>query len=334
MKQNLCKSILMIVVSLMVYSCGSSSDSSFSIKEKFPPVKIKRMDAELYKFPKMSADEQSLFNTEMKSGISAITTMLNMGHPDDSAYVKYVNSDAVKMFTPEVEKKFSDISDLENVLGGVKQNMKKELPHINMCEIYSIVSPYKQSIYIADSTLLLALNHYLGAEHKAYDGFEEYIKKTKQAKYIPYDIVEATIGTFNPYETIGDEKVLSKMLFAGAIVEAKMRIVPEASLSMALGYDEKELEWVEDNQQQLWNALVSKELLYSTSYMDINQLLSLSPCTSILHQQAPGRVGRYLGYKIIRAYLEKNPSTTLSQLLTPEFYKSQQTLINSGYQGK
>ena len=48
-----------------------------------------------------------------------------------------------------------------------------------MCEIYSIVSPYKQSIYIADSTLLLALNHYLGAEHKVYDGFEEYIKKTR-----------------------------------------------------------------------------------------------------------------------------------------------------------
>ena len=326
--------MLMIIASLVVYSCESSSDTSFSIKEEYPPVKIKRMDIEIYRYPSMTADKQTSFNAEMESGISALLTMLNMGHPDDSAYMKYENSEAVKMFTPEVEEVFSDIADLENVLGGVKQNMKKELPHINMCEIYSIVSPYKQSIYIADSTMLLVLNHYLGAEHKAYDGFEEYIKKTKQAKYIPYDIVEATIGTFNPYETTGDEMVLSKMLFAGAIVEAKMRIVPEASLSLALGYDEKELEWVEDNQQQLWNALVSKELLYSTSYMDINQLLSLTPCSSILHQQAPGRVGRYLGYKIIRAYLEKNPSTTLSQLLTPGFYKSQQTLIDSGYQGK
>ena len=324
----------MIIASLVVYSCESSSDTSFSIKEEYPPVKIKRMDIEIYRYPSMTAEKQTSFNAEMESGISALLTMLNMGHPDDSAYMKYVNSEAVKMFTPEVEEVFSDIADLENVLGGVKQNMKKELPHINMCEIYSIVSPYKQSIYIADSTMLLVLNHYLGAEHKAYDGFEEYIKKTKQAKYIPYDIVEATIGTFNPYETTGDEMVLSKMLFAGAIVEAKMRIVPEASLSLALGYDEKELEWVEDNQQQLWNALVSKELLYSTSYMDINQLLSLTPCSSILHQQAPSRVGRYLGYKIIRAYLEKNPSTTLSQLLTPGFYKSQQSLIDSGYQGK
>lgn len=334
MKQNIFKSMLMIIASLVVYSCESSSDTSFSIKEEYPPVKIKRMDIEIYRYPSMTAEKQTSFNAEMESGISALLTMLNMGHPDDSAYMKYVNSEAVKMFTPEVEEVFSDIADLENVLGGVKQNMKKELPQINMCEIYSIVSPYKQSIYIADSTMLLVLNHYLGAEHKAYDGFEEYIKKTKQAKYIPYDIVEATIGTFNPYETTGDEMVLSKMLFAGAIVEAKMRIVPEASLSLALGYDEKELEWVEDNQQQLWNALVSKELLYSTSYMDINQLLSLTPCSSILHQQAPGRVGRYLGYKIIRAYLEKNPSTTLSQLLTPGFYKSQQTLIDSGYQGK
>ena len=172
--------MLMIIASLVVYSCESSSDTSFSIKEEYPPVKIKRMDIEIYRYPSMTAEKQTSFNAEMESGISALLTMLNMGHPDDSAYMKYVNSEAVKMFTPEVEEVFSDIADLENVLGGVKQNMKKELPHINMCEIYSIVSPYKQSIYIADSTMLLVLNHYLGAEHKAYDGFEEYIKKTKQ----------------------------------------------------------------------------------------------------------------------------------------------------------
>ena len=247
MKKFIFKPLLMAGVVLVMYSCGSSSDSSLATSETFPPHKVKRLDVEIYQYSAKNAEEQKAFQEEMASGISTVSTMLSMGHPDDSAFVKYIHSEAVKMFTPEVDKQFSNLEALENVLGGIKQNMEKVLPDVKMCEIYSIVSPYKQSIFIADSTMLVALNHYLGIDHNAYDGFDAYVKKTKQAKFIPYDIVEAMIGTYKPYVAEGEEVLLSKMLYAGAIVEAQMRLVPEASLALALGYDEEELSWLEKN---------------------------------------------------------------------------------------
>lgn len=317
-----------------VLSCITSCIDRESANLNCSPMDIVRLDRVVYKYSKLSEGERASADSVMMNGISAVTTMLNMGHPDDSAFIKYVNSDAVKMFTPEVEKNFSDISDLEQILGCIKVNLSKELPQVKFYDIYSIVSPYRQSMYIADSTVLLALNHYLGKSHNAYDGFDEYVKKTKEPQNIPYDVLEALIGTFIPFETSGNDLVLAKMLYAGAVVEAKMQIVPNASLEKALEYDKEELDWVEENELNLWNSLVSKDLLYSTAYFDFKQLLFPSPNTSVLHNDAPGRVGVYLGYKIVKSYLEKNQNTTLQMLFEPEFYQSQQTLIVSGYQGK
>lgn len=320
----------LVVWGFLAISCTSSESSNAD----YEPLNVTRLDKAVYNYSNLNDNERRDIDNDMAQGISTLTIMLNMGHPIDSAFSKYVTSEAVKVFSPEVFNKFADLKDIESSLGGVKVNLEKELPSIKMCNIYSIVSPYRQSIFIADSTLLLALNHYLGANHKVYEGFETYVKKTKEPKFIPYDVVEAIISTEMPYQSDGDNELLSRMLYAGVVTEAKMRIVPNASVSLSLGYEDEELNWLEENQKEAWNSIVSKELLYSTSYMEIEQLLSLSPKSSIIHPQAPGRAGRYFGYKIIRAYLEKNPSTTLSQLLSPQFYKSQKTLIESGYQGK
>ena len=322
--------ILLFTIFAYTSSCNSSSDEV----QEYPPKKINRLDEILYQ-TSQSGNFQALTNDGVISkGTEAICYMLNMGHPDDSALVKYVYSDAVKIFTPEVAKKFTNIESIEKVLGRVTINLEKEFPNIKIGNLFSFVSPYRQSIYICDSTILIALNHYLGTSHEAYNGFEEYIKKRKEDKFIPYDIVEALISSNYPYEPSGNDDLLSKMLYAGAIIEAKMRTVPNATLEDALGYSKEELKWVEENQQLIWNTLIAKELIYSTSYMDIDRLLSPAPNTSIINSNSPGQVGRYIGYKIVTAYLAKNSATTLCNLFSPNIYKSQQTLIKSEYNGK
>ena len=322
------------ISALIVFSCIVSCNSSSEEIKEYPPTKVTRLDEIIYQASQNGNLEIISNDSIISKGAETISYMLNMGHPDDSALVKYVFSDCVKKFTPEVAKKFTNIEDIEKNLGGVIFNLEKEFPNIEIGNVYSFVSPYHQSIYICDTTILIALNHYLGANHEAYNGFEEYIKKHKEKRFIPYDIVEALISSNYPYEPNGNDDLLSKILYNGAIIEAKMRIIPNATLEDALGYTSEEFKWVEQNQQLIWNTLISKELIYSTSYMDIDRLLSPAPNTSIINSNSPGQVGRYIGYKIVEAYLKKNSSTTLQQLFSPDFYKSQQTLVKSEYTGK
>ena len=322
------------ILSLSVFALSTSCDSSILNYNDASPFTINRLDRAIYESFQKGDFQATINDSIMSPGADAVTVMLNLGHPDDSAYIKYVSSDAIKMFTPEVETSFPNLESIERDMGIIIENFKHKLPHAKIDKIYSFVSPYRQSIYICDSTLLIALNHYLGANHEAYNGFEEYIKRTKDAKYITYDIVEAMISTNVAFETNGNDDLLSKMLYAGAIAEAKMQIIPNVSLENVLGYTTEELEWANNNQETIWQALVSKELLYTTAYFDIDRMLSPAPNTSIIHEEAPGRLGRYIGYKIVNSFIQKHPDVTLEFLFTPDFYHSQQTLINSGYEGK
>lgn len=334
MKKVLLISALTVGVFLFVTSCGESSKEE-SIGD-FPPLKVHRLDKVISEYSK-SNDKSLLEDSVVKNGVMAVTAMLNMGHPNENAFDEYVKSEDLKVFSEEVNKTFPDLASLENILGGVKINIEKELAGVKMCDIYSIVSTNRHhSIYMTDSlTMLLVLNHYLGANHDAYKGFDEYIKATKDIKFIPYDIVEALIAnTSFAYLPSGEENLLTMLMYQGALIEAKMRIVPGSTLALALGYNEDQLKWLEDNEQKAWESIVSQEMIYSTSPDNISKLISPAPTTTIINANAPGRAGRYFGYKIVKAYLEKNPSTTLAQLLSPTFYSNQKSFIASGYQGK
>lgn len=333
MKKVFLATVLTAGMFLFVTSCGETSKEN-NVGD-FPPLKVHRLDKTISEYSK-SNDKSLLEDSIVKNGVMAVSAMLNMGHPIENAFEEYVKSEDLKVFTTEVDKSFSDLASIENVLGGVKINIEKELPGVKMCDIYSIVSTNRHhSIYMTDSlTMLLVLNHYLGANHNAYKGFDEYIKATKDEKYIPYDVIEALIAnTSYAYHSTREEPLLAMLLYQGALVEAKMRIVPGATLASALGYNEEQLKWLEDNEKKAWETIVSQEMLYSTSPENISKLISPAPTTTIINANAPGRAGRYLGYKIVKAYLEKNPSTTLAQLLSPTFYTDQQSFIASGYQG-
>ncbi len=338
MKKIITPVIFAIVTMCVTSSCGSSDKSPTSASVgSYTPFKVCRFYEDVYDCSQKGSYESLMKDSVLSRGVSAVNTMLNMGHPDDSAFVKYMNSDVVKQFTPAVQDVYSDFDELENLLGGISENLGKELPSIKMCDIYAIVSSNRQtSIYIPDSTtMLLSLNHYLGSEHEAYKGFHEYVKQVKTPKHIPYDIVEALIGTSSlQFTPTGTETLLNRMLYQGALIEAKMRLVPGASLALALGYTDEQLKWLEENEQKAWETIVSQKLIYSTSPSDVENLLSPSPATTKINANAPGRAGRYFGYKIIKTYLDKNPKTTLTQLLSPDFYMNQQSFISSGYQGK
>lgn len=322
------------ILLLATIALSTSCNQSISNHNDAPPFTIYRLDQAIYKSVQNGDFQATTNDSIMSLGADAITVMLNVGHPDDSAYIKYVSSEAIKMFTPKVENKFPNLESIEGDLGIINKNFNQKLPQVKLDKIYSFVSPYRQSIYICDSTLLIALNHYLGAEHEAYNGFEDYIKRNKDARFITYDIVEALISTNITFETNGNDDLLSKMLYEGSIIEAKMQLVPNASLEDALGYTAEELEWANNNEETIWQALVSKELLYTTAYFDIDRILSPAPNTSIIHKDAPGRLGRYIGYKIVNSYIKKHSETTLKDLFISDFYHSQQTLIDSGYEGK
>jgi uncharacterized protein YjaZ len=79
----------------------------------------------------------------------------------------------------------------------------------------------------------------------------------------------------------------------------------------------------------MWGFLIEKKLLFSNQRMDIVRYINDGPTTSSFPLESPARTGVWLGWQIVRKYMDKNPEITLPELMKNNDY---QAILNaSGY---
>lgn len=263
--------------------------------------------------------------------VAAMLKVISDIAPDSLLLQAWCGSLPVAVFSPAADSIYPDVSMVERNLGAILARSREEGLDIPERRYAAVVWGKYETMMFVDSVMLIALNHYLGAEYDGYSHFPLYMRLTKEPSMLPYDIAEAIIGTSYPYESDEQSNVLQRMLYEGALAVAKQRAVPQATLDGILGYRPEQTAFVQDEERNLWQALVGRELLYDTSEATVSRLFDPAPNTPVLDNRCPGRVGRYLGYRIVQSYLEKHPDATLPYLLSPEFYKSSQTLAEADY---
>ena len=264
--------------------------------------------------------------------ISVLTQYL--GLPDSRAGLQELaGSKAVEKFTPDVERAFPSLASLEKQLAYILSKGADEGFAFPRRRYGAVVWGKYKSMVLTDSCMLIALNHYLGADYEGYAGWPDYVRGQKDAHNLPYDIAEALVANQMPFVWSEQSTVLSRLLYEGALVLAKLRLTPDGNLAGALGYTDSQLEWLKTHSNTIWNSLVVNDLLYSTREEVAERLVAPSPSASIVGPDVPGRVGRYVGYCIVVAYLQQNSTAKLPQLLRPEFYDNPSILIESAYNG-
>lgn len=253
-------------------------------------------------------------------------------HPDNAMLEKWSESDVVRVFTPAVDSVFHNLDEIELKLAQILESCRNDSLDIPKRHYAAVVWGNMRSIVMSDSCMLIALNHYLGKDFPGYSHLPEYIRSTKNVEQLPLDICEALIANRYPYERTEESTVLSRMLYEGALVLAKTKLMPYSDPAECMGYTDQQLTWLSNNRGNIWNKLVSGNLLYSTSAADAESIVAPAPYTLPLGQDTPPRAGRYIGYTILMSYLQNNSTASLSQLLSPSFYNNPSILIEAAYE--
>lgn len=241
-------------------------------------------------------------------------------------------SPVARIFTPATDSVYPNTTLLSDALGRITAEAPHQDIDLPRRSYAAVVWGRKESMLFVDSVMLIALNHYLGEDYPGYSSWPEYQRRLKSPEYLPGDIAEALACTAMPYSAPDHETLLSKMLYQGASVLARKRLAGEKSDETALGYTPGELEWLRTHEKELWDALVTRRMLYDTSTATALRLLSPSPSTGTLVSGAPGRAGRYVGYRIVESYVHHHPKAGLGFLLSPRFYGSPEDVLReSGY---
>lgn len=227
----------------------------------------------------------------------------------------FARMESVKIHEPKVNEVYgAGLGKEEKKLGRAFEVLAEELPDFSAPEVYSVISPYSQSIIVADTIVFVGLNHYLGADYEPYKYFPDYLAALKTRKRMPVDIVEALVRSRYYPEWTHETTTLDRMIYYGAVTEMVMRALGLDEQD-AIGLTDKDMKWYEENEMPFWTELVERRLLYSTDLSVTRSLLEPAPYTTIIGSGVPARVGRLTAHRLVKAYLTAHPEVTLADML-------------------
>ncbi len=301
--RGILKSALCALGLLMVWACTDKPAE---------PVEVGRLDIEMRDMAACDTPEVSAANLP-----GAMLMFRAMGYDSISPELLqwWSTGSAVKIFQPDVDSVYSDIMPLQKQLASIMASARKNGLDLPAMKFYSIVWGKPQPLLREDNVMLIALNHYLGEDYPGYSHWESYRRTGKTPEMLPYDVAAALAATQQPMSETSAPALIDWLLYEGALVEARMRLVDDADLATALGYTPDQLRWCESNYDDMMREIASRRMLYDTDPVLIDRMLAPAPASPLLANQAPGRVGRYIGYRLVRDYIKKHPSASLSDLL-------------------
>lgn len=308
---------------IVAAGCGGSPSAE--------PVEIARFDSVESSYLTLSPQQRDSVISEYIPEIHFLQSLYGIASPD-SAMQAVASSRPVEVFGPDVKARLADLAPVEARIGQLSARLPQVLPSASVPSRFTgIILPYRQSVVVADSTLLIGLNHYLGPDYEGYATFDPYTRFQKSVEKMPYHIAEAIVGSGYPYQVPDGATALSRMLYEGAVLEAVSQLFPDADIAEVMGYTQEQMTDLDANEATLWQRMIAGNMLYDVDPMMAAKLTEPGAATSVISADAPPRAGRYLGWRIVRSYLDTHPGTGVESLLRPDFYGSQEALKESRY---
>jgi uncharacterized protein YjaZ len=92
-------------------------------------------------------------------------------------------------------------------------------------------------------------------------------------------------------------------------------MLPNVHDSIKIQYTQKQLNYCIQNEFNVWSFMVAQKLIYTTNYAEITKYTSEGPFTSAISKEAPPRIGHWIGWQIVKHYMDNNPKITIEQLM-------------------
>ncbi|MBC2838969.1 gliding motility lipoprotein GldB [Robiginitalea sp. SC105] len=218
----------------------------------------------------------------------------------------------------EVARAFPDFAPYASGLELLFKHVKFYFPEQQVPRVVTLTTDvdYRSRVVLTDTLLLIGLDNYLGPDHPFYGNMDRYIARSLDATYLVSDVAAAFAQKVVPPPS--ERSLISQMVYYGKLLYLKDRLLPLAPDSVKIAYTGEELEWARANESQIWRYFIERELLYSTDRELGPRFLDPAPFSKFrleLDNETPGRIGRYMGWQVVRAYAESHPDTRLKQLL-------------------
>ncbi|WP_418263969.1 gliding motility lipoprotein GldB [Flavobacterium faecale] len=292
------------LLGLFLISCDKKTKIEAQVDEIPLEIKVERFD-------------QAFFETEPQN-LDKIKKEYPLFFPqgnDDAVWIEKMQNPLWRELYQEVQKKFPDFDAETSNFESLFKYIKYYFPETKTPKVVTVIAEmdYNNKVIYADSLVIVALEMYLGKEHRFYE-FPKYIKQNFEKKQMMPDVV----SSYFRYKVKPnlEKSLLSKMIYAGKELYLKDMLLSDVSDADKIGYTPEQLMWCQENEQYMWQYFIEKQLLYSDDAKLASRFVNPAPFSKFyleIDNESPGQVGAWLGWQMVRSYMENN-EVTLEQL--------------------
>jgi hypothetical protein len=258
-----------------------------------------------------------------------------LGLPDSVDLVKKEVSRfmAVNRFMYDsVEEKFSDLSSTESAFKKAFQYTLHYFPNYAVPQIVTCVGPVdamatmqdgdKSPDFLAPGMLGISLQFYLGKSFFIYQAryFIDnvaplYRSRRFEKNYIVPDAMKLIVDDIFPDKSNG-KPLIEQIIERGKQWWLLDKFLPGTPDSLKTGYTQAQLDWVKENEGNIWQEILSDAPdLYTSDPTTIQTFIGEGPTTQGMPPASPGNIGPWVGRQIVRQFVSKNSSLTPTQVM-------------------
>lgn len=302
------KILLLSTIVFLFFSCDTKSKIEKEVENIPVSIKVERFDKIFYETPipqlgKIKSKYPYFFPKETP----------------DSVWTNKMTNPLYRELYSEVQKKYSNFDTVHSNLEALFQHIQFYFPESKTPKVITLISEmdYQNKVIFTDSLVLISLDLYLGKNHRFYE-FPDYLKQNFEPSQIMSDLVSSfAVHKIKPPT---DKTLLSQMIYAGKELYLKDILLPETPDEVKIGYKPDQQKWCQENESYMWSYFIEDKLLYSSDTKLANRFINVAPFSKFyleIDNQSPGRVGSWIGWQIVRSFMENNP-VSIPQLMKME----------------
>lgn len=213
------------------------------------------------------------------------------------------------------KKKFANVDSLQEALNTGFSRLHYLYPEWEIPTVYLFVSGFNSTVIYYEDMLGVGVDMYLGSDYPYYNQVVyDYQKTTMQKEYVVRDVMSMYLA-YNIAYNSKYNRLLEQMIFRGKQLFLLSQLLPDAPAWQVIGYTEEQWAWCEHYERAIWNRIMEKRDLFKTESMLINSYMNEGPFTAEISQESPGRLGLWIGWRIVDSYMRNNENITIQELI-------------------
>jgi hypothetical protein len=334
----------LLPTTLMLLMAGACQ-KDFSRKNAAPdvshldvPFRLLRFDQDVFALDTTNLEEEMRRLSDKYPDLITLFTetlirdQTNPNETPQQALKAFLTAPLTRALYDSVQLKYGDLRRLEPQLHNMMRYFRYYFPDRPTPAITTIISEFGVDAFTyGDSLCGIGLDMFLGAESAYYDVpeiFPVYLRRNFTEPHIPARLAR-TIAQHVVGPPPSGGRLIDYMLHNGKVLHITSSLLPTVPDSLIMGYTREQLSGCVANEAQVWARLLDQNLIYHADYNKFRKLVEPSPNAPIVFTEAPGEIGNWVGWQIVRSYMERHPETSMSTLIQP--IEAQKFLEESRY---